>query len=266
MVILATLATVGSTSPYVGLFGTVWGIMSAFTSLGSVQQATLAAVAPGIAEALVATAIGLFAAIPAVIAYNVAQKRINDLEADAQSLGRLGIRVDVRLIDDVQYWRRLSAFDFDMIQWTWPVSASPGNEQIGRWRQQAAEVRDREMELLARNEELLALDAADLDAPEQRRAIREQAASAIDLIVHISRLRDGSRRVTQVVEVAGMEGDTITLTDLFTFDYSAGIDEEGRFLGVPVPTGLRPKFVQRLADQGIHVPDSVFISAGSRDL
>ncbi|MFC5506602.1 MULTISPECIES: extracellular solute-binding protein [Hyphomicrobiales] len=51
----------------------------------------------------------------------------------AQSLGRLGIRVDVRLIDDVQYWRRLSAFDFDMIQWTWPVSASPGNEQIGRW-------------------------------------------------------------------------------------------------------------------------------------
>ncbi|MFY8154821.1 MAG: ABC transporter substrate-binding protein, partial [Hyphomicrobiales bacterium] len=51
----------------------------------------------------------------------------------AQSLARLGIRVEVRLIDDVQYWRRLSAFDFDMIQWTWPVSASPGNEQIGRW-------------------------------------------------------------------------------------------------------------------------------------
>jgi peptide/nickel transport system substrate-binding protein len=51
----------------------------------------------------------------------------------AQSLGRLGIEVTVRLIDDVQYWRRLSAFDFDMIQWTWPASASPGNEQIGRW-------------------------------------------------------------------------------------------------------------------------------------
>jgi len=67
---LATLATVGSISPYVGLFGTVWGIMSAFVSLGSVQQATLAMVAPGIAEALVATAMGLFAAIPAVIAYN----------------------------------------------------------------------------------------------------------------------------------------------------------------------------------------------------
>src|ERR1700688_793134 len=67
---LATLATVGSTSPYVGLFGTVWGIMSAFSSLGNVQQATLAMVAPGISEALVATAVGLFAAIPAVVAYN----------------------------------------------------------------------------------------------------------------------------------------------------------------------------------------------------
>jgi biopolymer transport protein TolQ len=77
---LATLATVGSTSPYVGLFGTVWGIMSAFTSLGSVQQATLAAVAPGIAEALVATAFGLFAAIPAVIAYNRYADQISRLE------------------------------------------------------------------------------------------------------------------------------------------------------------------------------------------
>jgi biopolymer transport protein TolQ len=67
---LAFLATVGSVSPYVGLFGTVWGIMNAFRGLANVQQATLAAVAPGIAEALVATAIGLFAAIPAVIAYN----------------------------------------------------------------------------------------------------------------------------------------------------------------------------------------------------
>ena len=67
---LAMLATVGSTSPYVGLFGTVWGIMSAFHNLGNVQQATLAAVAPGIAEALIATAMGLFAAIPAVVAYN----------------------------------------------------------------------------------------------------------------------------------------------------------------------------------------------------
>ena len=67
---LPFLATVGSTSPYVGLFGTVWGIMNSFRALGNVNQATLAMVAPGIAEALVATAMGLFAAIPAVVAYN----------------------------------------------------------------------------------------------------------------------------------------------------------------------------------------------------
>jgi biopolymer transport protein TolQ len=67
---LAFLATVGSTSPYVGLFGTVWGIMNSFRALGNVHQATLAMVAPGISEALIATAMGLFAAIPAVVAYN----------------------------------------------------------------------------------------------------------------------------------------------------------------------------------------------------
>lgn len=67
---LAFLASAGSVSPYIGLFGTVWGIMHAFTGLASLQQATLASVAPGIAEALIATAIGLFASIPAVVAYN----------------------------------------------------------------------------------------------------------------------------------------------------------------------------------------------------
>ncbi|HVO46688.1 MAG TPA: protein TolQ [Steroidobacteraceae bacterium] len=77
---LATLATVGSTSPYVGLFGTVWGIMAAFSSLGNVQQATLAMVAPGISEALIATAIGLFAAIPAVVAYNRFADQVSRLE------------------------------------------------------------------------------------------------------------------------------------------------------------------------------------------
>src|SRR5579859_4854725 len=81
---LATMATVGSTSPYVGLFGTVWGIMSAFSGLGNVQQATLAMVAPGISEALIATAIGLFAAIPAVVAYN----------RFADQVGRLEMRYD----------------------------------------------------------------------------------------------------------------------------------------------------------------------------
>lgn len=82
---LPFLATVGSTSPYVGLFGTVWGIMNSFRALGNVNQATLAMVAPGIAEALIATAMGLFAAIPAVIAYN---RYANDVE-------RLGNRYDM---------------------------------------------------------------------------------------------------------------------------------------------------------------------------
>ncbi len=76
---LPFLATVGSVSPYVGLFGTVWGIMNAFRGLGSAQQATLAMVAPGISEALVATAMGLFAAIPAVIAYNRYANRLQFL-------------------------------------------------------------------------------------------------------------------------------------------------------------------------------------------
>jgi biopolymer transport protein TolQ len=77
---LSMLATIGSTSPYVGLFGTVWGIMNAFLGLGNVQQATLAMVAPGIAEALIATAMGLFAAIPAVIAYNRYADQVSRIE------------------------------------------------------------------------------------------------------------------------------------------------------------------------------------------
>ena len=81
---LSFLATVGSVSPYIGLFGTVWGIMNAFRGLSNVAQATLAQVAPGIAEALVATAIGLFAAIPAVIAYNRFTHAVNRFEARMQ--------------------------------------------------------------------------------------------------------------------------------------------------------------------------------------
>jgi biopolymer transport protein TolQ len=77
---LATLATIGSTSPYVGLFGTVWGIMNSFQAIGTVQSATLAMVAPGISEALIATAMGLFAAIPAVIAYNRYADKVTRLE------------------------------------------------------------------------------------------------------------------------------------------------------------------------------------------
>ncbi|SCZ50111.1 protein TolQ [Thiohalomonas denitrificans] len=78
---LAFLATVGSTSPYVGLFGTVWGIMNSFRALGTAQHATLSMVAPGIAEALIATAMGLFAAIPAVIAYNRYSNDLDRLES-----------------------------------------------------------------------------------------------------------------------------------------------------------------------------------------
>lgn len=77
---LPFLATVGSISPYIGLFGTVWGIMHAFIGLGAVKQATLSMVAPGIAEALVATAMGLFAAIPAVVAYNRLTTKVSKLE------------------------------------------------------------------------------------------------------------------------------------------------------------------------------------------
>jgi biopolymer transport protein TolQ len=77
---LEMLATIGSISPYVGLFGTVWGIMHAFRGLANVQQATLQMVAPGISEALIATAIGLFAAIPAVVAYNRFSDQVNRLE------------------------------------------------------------------------------------------------------------------------------------------------------------------------------------------
>ena len=82
---LPVLATIGSTSPYVGLFGTVWGIMHAFIALGNVKQATLAMVAPGIAEALIATAIGLFAAIPAVIAFNIFTSQVDRLENQFQA-------------------------------------------------------------------------------------------------------------------------------------------------------------------------------------
>lgn len=91
---LPTLATVGSSAPYIGLFGTVWGVMNAFAGLAQVKQATLSAVAPGIAEALIATAMGLFAAIPAVIAYNRLTARANRL---SESLEALAESVLVRL-------------------------------------------------------------------------------------------------------------------------------------------------------------------------
>ncbi len=90
------------------------------------------------------------------------------------------------------------------------------------------------------------------------RAIREQIASAVNLIVQISRLRDGTRRITHVTEVQGMEGDVVTLQDAFVFDYSAGVDDSGRFLGSPISTGIRPRFISRFEDMGIHVSPEVF--------
>ena len=104
---LQFLATVGSVSPYIGLFGTVWGIMNSFIGLSQVQQATLSTVAPGIAEALIATAIGLFAAIPAVIAYNRFSARGQTLLTRYYSLGN---EVQMRLYRNLHTgWRNMSA-------------------------------------------------------------------------------------------------------------------------------------------------------------
>ena len=97
------------------------------------------------------------------------------------------------------------------------------------------------------------------------RAIREQIASAIQLIVYQQRLKDGTRRFTHVTEVAGMEGEVITLQDIFLFDYSAGMDEEGRFRGRLKSTGLRPKFIEKLQERGVNIdPDVLAMEAKGR--
>jgi pilus assembly protein CpaF len=90
------------------------------------------------------------------------------------------------------------------------------------------------------------------------RAIREQAAAALDVIIQIARLRDGSRRVVKVTEVQGLEGDTVVLEDIFYYDYSMGVDDLGRSLGVIKSTGLRPLFARRLEDFGIVLAPEVF--------
>lgn len=97
---------------------------------------------------------------------------------------------------------------------------------------------------------------AGMDLP--LRAIREQIASAIDIIVQISRHKDGVRRITHITEVHGMEGEIITLQDAFTFDYSAGYDEDGHLRGRIEPTGVRPRFAERIADYGISLPIALF--------
>jgi pilus assembly protein CpaF len=107
---------------------------------------------------------------------------------------------------------------------------------------------------IARLETLVLMAGMDLPL----RAIREQIASAVNLIVQISRLRDGTRRITHVTEVQGMEGDVVTLQDAFVFDYGAGVDPSGRFLGQPVATGVRPRFLERFEDLGLHVRPGIF--------
>ncbi|WP_440899225.1 CpaF family protein, partial [Actinosynnema sp.] len=97
---------------------------------------------------------------------------------------------------------------------------------------------------------------AGMDLP--LRAIREQISSAVHLIVQLTRLRDGTRRVTHVTEVQGMEGDVVTLQHVFEFDYAAGVDADGRFLGTTVPTGIRPQFTDRFADLGVPLPPGLF--------
>jgi pilus assembly protein CpaF len=100
---------------------------------------------------------------------------------------------------------------------------------------------------------------AGLDLPV--RSIREQVASALDLVVHLGRLRDGTRRITEIAEVNGMEGDTITLSTLYAFDYGAGADESGRYVGRIEPTGLRPMFSDELAHMGIEFPEELIKAA-----
>lgn len=107
---------------------------------------------------------------------------------------------------------------------------------------------------LSRIETLTLMAGMDLPV----RVIREQMASALDMIVHLTRLRDGTRRVTHVSEVMGMEGDVVVLQDIYTFDFGAGIDEEGRFRGGLRSTGIRPSFSEKLNDYGIQLEPSLF--------
>ncbi len=95
------------------------------------------------------------------------------------------------------------------------------------------------------------------------RAVREQVASAIDLIVHQGRFKDGTRRITHVTEVVGLEGDAIALQDLYLFDHTQGTDESGRIRSGLKPTGLRPKFLEKLARRGVHVKPWLFALGGA---
>lgn len=109
-------------------------------------------------------------------------------------------------------------------------------------------------DVLSRLETMVLMAGMDLPV----RAIREQISSGVQLIVHQARLRDGSRRVTHITEIVGMEGETITLQDLFLFDFGMGFDQEGRFAGHLKATGIRPRFSERLESIGIRLNPEFF--------
>jgi pilus assembly protein CpaF len=111
---------------------------------------------------------------------------------------------------------------------------------------------------LARIETMVMMAGMDLPV----RAIREQVASAVDLVVHQERMRDGDRKVVQITEISGMEGDVITMTDIFVFEQTGY--EEGKVIGRFRPTGLRPKFIEQIEASGIHLPASTFGIGGQR--
>lgn len=106
---------------------------------------------------------------------------------------------------------------------------------------------------LARLETMILMSGMDLPM----RAIREQVSSSLDLIIQLGRLRDGTRRVVEIAEVNGMEGDTITLSTLYQFDFEAGFDENGRYAGEIHPTGLRPMFSDELRYLGVELPEDI---------
>jgi pilus assembly protein CpaF len=113
-------------------------------------------------------------------------------------------------------------------------------------------------DVLSRLETMVLMSGMDLTV----RAVREQIAAAIDVIVHQARLKDGTRRVTHITEVVGMEGDVITLQDLFVFDFRSGMNEQGRYVGTLQPSGLRPYFLDKLQDRGIKLPRELFVPMG----
>jgi pilus assembly protein CpaF len=111
---------------------------------------------------------------------------------------------------------------------------------------------------VARLETMVLMAGMDLPV----RAIREQLASAVDMIIQVARLKDGSRKITHITEVMGMEGEIVTLQDLFVFDYKAGMDAAGKFRGSLISTGIRPRFLEEMASHGVTVPTSIFASSG----